>query len=89
MHWIDDAKLGPVDMLLSPASFPPALLEHLFWNTSLTGVLALPGSNLVDTFGQQDARIARDGRVLVHGFPVRRPVLVDGYYTASRFRTRA
>ena len=86
LRWIDEAKLGPVDMLLGPQSFPPAMLEHLFWNQSLTQVINLPGSSIVDDFGNSFARIGADGRVLVAGVPVRRPVLVDGYYSALTFQ---
>lgn len=86
LQWVDDAKLGPVDMLLGPGSFPPAMLEHLFWNRSLVDVLNLPGSNVVDDFGHRNARIAADGQILVNGTPVRRPLLVDAYYSALTFQ---
>jgi hypothetical protein len=82
LRWIDDTKLGSVDMLLGPGSFPPAMLENLFWNRSLVDVLNLPDSSIVDDFGHRNARIANDGRVLVGGNTVRRPVLVDDYYAA-------
>ncbi len=86
LHWIDDARLGRVDMLLGPGSFPPAMLENLFWNQSLVGVFNLAGSSIVDDFGHSFARIEPDGRVLVGGVPVRRPVLVDDYYSALTFQ---
>ncbi len=86
LHWADDAKLGPVDMLLGPGSFPPAMLEHLFWNRSLVDVLNLPGSNVVDDFGHRNARIGADGRILVSETPIRRPLLVDGYYSTLTFQ---
>jgi hypothetical protein len=89
LAWIDHARLGRVDMLLAPGTFPPSMLESLYWNSSLTDVLNLPGSNLVDDFGHRAATIAPDGRVLVGARAESRPVLVDGYYSSLTFQNAA
>ena len=86
LRWVDNASLGPVDMLLSPGAFPPAMLEDLYWNQSISDVLNLPKSNVVDDFGHQGARIGSDGRVLVGNAEVRRPILADDYYSALTFQ---
>jgi hypothetical protein len=80
MSLVDHSGLHDVPVLVTPASLPPLVSAHLFWNQSLTRLLQMrAGPDLVDNFGYNAAKVGRDGTILVRGRPIRGPVLVEEY----------
>ena len=75
-NWLDRMQLGRVVLLNSHNADRGAALQQLFWSESLDRVVELPDSKPLDFFATSDARIARDGRLLVGREPVRSPMLV-------------
>jgi hypothetical protein len=78
LRWIDHAQLGEVDLVAPPASRREHSWQQLFWNTSVKRLLLL-GSPPIDQFAAEHVRVAHDGRLLVNGISVRRPLLVQTY----------
>jgi len=78
LAWVDDAHLGAVDLLAPPGARKEQSWEQLFWNHSVRRLLLL-GSPAIDQFASQRVEVARDGRLLVGGSVVRRPLLVQTY----------
>jgi hypothetical protein len=78
LRWVDHARLGDVDLLAPPGARREQTWEQLFWNTSIKRLLLL-GSPAIDDFAVEPVRVARDGRLLVDGRPLRRPLLVQTY----------
>lgn len=75
-NWLDRMQLGRVVLLNSHNADRGAALQQLFWSESLDRVVELPDAKPLDFFATSDARIARDGRLLVGREPVRSPLLV-------------
>lgn len=78
VRWVDHARLGAVDLVAPPGSRQEQSWQQLFWNTSVKRLLLL-GSPPIDQFDAKRVRIASDGRLLVAGRTVRRPLLVQTY----------
>lgn len=78
VRWIDDARIGNVDVLAPPGARKEQSWEQLFWNTSARRLLVL-GSPLIDHFATGHVRVARDGTMLVNGQPLRRALAVQTY----------
>jgi hypothetical protein len=78
IRWVDHANLGSVDLLAPPGARREQSWEQLFWNTSVKRLLLL-GSPAIDHFAAERVRVAPDGRLLVDGTAVRRPLLVQTY----------
>jgi len=76
-QFVDRAHLGAVSVLVPPGTPRPLVSEHLFWNRSIKRVLVLPHAGAPDVFGFQSVRIARDGRIMRGGHPVREPLLIE------------
>lgn len=79
VRWVDKARLGDVAVLVTPGSPRGSISGTLFWNTSATRLLQMRGAEEVDTFGQEDTRIGRDGTIFAAGKPYRGPLLVEEY----------
>ena len=78
LRWVDDARLGDVDLVAPPGSQKEQSWLQLFWNTSVKRLL-LVGSPPIDQFETKPVRVAPDGRLLVDGTATRRPLLVQTY----------
>ena len=78
LGWVDDANLGPVDLIAPPGARREQSWQQLFWNRSVERLLLL-GSPSIDQFSSQRVRVAPDGRMLVDGHVLRRPMLVQTY----------
>ena len=78
VRWVDHVHLGAVDLVAPPGARKEQSWQQLFWNTSVTRLLLL-GSAPIDQFASERVRVAPDGRLLVRGQPVRRPLLVQTY----------
>jgi hypothetical protein len=78
LRWVDHAQLGEVDLLAPPGARREHSWQQLFWNTSLKRLLLL-GTPPIDQFAAEQVRIARDGRLLVNGESIHRPVLIQTY----------
>jgi hypothetical protein len=78
VRWVDHTRLGSVDLLAPPGARKEQSWQQLFWNTSVKRLLLL-GSPPIDQFAAERVRVAPDGRLLVDGRPVRRPLLVQTY----------
>jgi hypothetical protein len=78
LRWVDHARLGPVDLVAPPGARKEQSWEQLFWNTSVKRLLLL-GSPPIDQFESKRIRVAKDGRLLVAGHIVRRPLLIQTY----------
>jgi hypothetical protein len=85
LRWVDDAQLGPVDLVAPPGARKEQSWEQLFWNRSLQRLLLL-GSPPIDHFATKQVRVARDGRLLVDGRADRRPLLVQTYASTVQLR---
>jgi len=83
IRWVDHARLGGVDLLAPPGSREEQSWQQLFWNTSVERLLLL-GSPPIDQFDAKRVRVAPDGRLLVNGRTVRRPLLVQTYASTVR-----
>ena len=78
IRWVDHARLGSVDLLAPPGARREQSWQQLFWNTSVKRLLLL-GSPPIDQFAAERVRVAPNGRLLVDGRPLRRPLLVQTY----------
>jgi hypothetical protein len=78
LSWVDHARLGAVDLLAPPGALRQQSWEQLFWNHSVERLLLL-GSPTIDQFASKRVRVAADGRMLVDGHAVRRPMLIQTY----------
>jgi hypothetical protein len=78
VRWVDHARLGAVDLLAPPGARKEQSWQQLFWNTSVKRLLLL-GSPPIDQFAAERVRVAPDGRLLVDGRALRRPLLVQTY----------
>ena len=78
LRWVDDARLGAVDLVAPPGARKEQSWEQLFWNRSVQRLLLL-GSPPIDHFATKQVQVARDGRLLVDGRADRRPLLVQTY----------
>jgi hypothetical protein len=76
--WVDDARLGPVDLIAPPGARREQSWQQLFWNHSVERLLLL-GSPAIDQFASQRVRVAPDGRMLVDGQPLRHAMLIQTY----------
>lgn len=78
--WIDDRGLEGVGLLVTPGTSRPAASAHLFWNTSISRVLRLPGTDEIDSFGDTAVAPTERGALLdTAGRPVFGPLLVEEY----------
>ena len=73
--WVDDSQVGSSTMVLLPGSESTDLI--LFWNRSLDRLALLPGAGAVDSFSVEDARVARDGTVVIAGRPAHGNLLLS------------
>jgi hypothetical protein len=78
LGWVDNARLGPVDLIAPPGARREQSWQQLFWNRSVQRLLLL-GSPPIDQFSAQRVRVAPDGRLLVDGRAIRRAMLVQTY----------
>jgi hypothetical protein len=78
VRWVDNARLGSVDLVAPPGARKEQSWQQLFWNTSVKRLLLL-GSPPIDQFDAKHLKIAADGKLLVNGRPDRRPLLVQTY----------
>lgn len=78
IRWVDDARLGSVDLVAPPGARREQSWQQLFWNTSVQRLLLL-GSPAIDQFAAERVRVAPDGRLLVNGQALHRPLLVQTY----------
>lgn len=78
LGWVDDARLGPVDLIAPPGARKEQSWQQLFWNHSVERLLLL-GSPSIDQFSSHRVRVTRDGRMLVDGRPLRRAMLIQTY----------
>ena len=79
VSWIDHARLGSVYLLQTPATPHVRAHEELFWNLSLKKVLLFDRASAIDAFKYEHVRAARDGRLLLHGRALRKPLAVSNY----------
>jgi hypothetical protein len=75
--WVDDARLGAVEVLQTPFSSRMQISDQLFWNRSLVRILRMPKTDEVDKFGSVPTTVADDGRIIAAGSAVSRPLLVQ------------
>jgi hypothetical protein len=78
IRWVDHAGLGDVDLLAPPGAREEQSWQQLFWNTTVKRLLLL-GSPPIDQFSAPQVRVAADGRLVVDGRALRRPLLVQTY----------
>jgi hypothetical protein len=78
LRWIDHAQLGDVDLLAPPGARREHSWQQLFWNTSVKRLLLL-GTPRIDQFAAEQVSVAPDGRLLVNGKSIHRPLLVQTY----------
>jgi hypothetical protein len=84
-RWVDKAGVGDVSVLVTPGTERATVSTHLFWNESLRHVLLLPDAVAPDAYSSDEARIARDGRLLVGDRPLRTPLLVEESQSQAEF----
>jgi hypothetical protein len=78
LEWVDHSGLGAVDLVAPPGARKEQSWEQLFWNHSVERLLLL-GSPSIDQFAAGRVHVAPDGRMLVDGQVLRRPLLVQTY----------
>ena len=84
--WIDDAHLGPVSAIETPAA-PRGLIEQLFWNTSIVHELLLgPGAEPTDAFASERLTVSRDGTLIAGKRPLSTAILFDEFLATPVFR---
>jgi hypothetical protein len=83
--WVDDSQVGNSTMVLLPGSESTDLI--LFWNRSLDRLALLPGAGAVDSFSVQNARVARDGTLLIDGSPAHGNLLLSTQSTTVVLQT--
>jgi hypothetical protein len=79
LRWIDHAAAGPVTLVQTPGAPRGRALEQLFWNESVTRIALLKGADPTDAFGAETVRVARDGRLVGRGGPLRGSLLVENF----------
>lgn len=72
---VDALGTGRATMVLFPAG--ASTDATLFWNTSIDRLALLRGADQPDSFAVESARVARDGKLLVGGAPLRGSVLLS------------
>jgi len=77
-RWIDDAHLGPVDVIAPPGARREQSWEALFWNHSAKRLL-LFGSPKIDHFAVGRVHVARDGKLFAGRRLLDRPFAVQTY----------
>jgi hypothetical protein len=77
LRWIDESHLRNVALVDLPGTPRDPALSQLFWNTSVTSIVRLPGAAPIDSFPSTALMVGRDGSLLADGQPLRRPLLVD------------
>lgn len=82
-RWVDEARLGDVSVLVTPGTLRAAVSSALFWNRSLTRLLQMRGTEVVDAFGFTGVTVGRDGTLLANGRAVTGPVLVQEYASTT------
>jgi hypothetical protein len=83
---IDDLMSEPVGLVVTVGTPRPLANQLMFWNRSIGDPINLPGSERIDGFGQRNAKIAADGRLLVEKKLWRGPLLVSVYASQVRLR---
>jgi hypothetical protein len=78
LRWVDEARLGAVDLIAPPGAGKAQSWQQLFWNHSIERLLRLD-SPTVDHFSSPSVHVAADGRMLVEGHVLRRPLLIQTY----------
>ncbi|MDP8911292.1 MAG: hypothetical protein M3M94_04430 [Actinomycetota bacterium] len=76
VRWIDHSGLDEVALLHTAEAPPGPAHQNLFWNRSVTTVVRGEGAGRIDLFDSPRARVLDDGRLLVRGSVLRRPLLV-------------
>ena len=84
--WVDRFNVGDVTLLQAYSGVRAITLQELFWNRSITRVVLLPGGSRFDNFRTEQARIGKDGSILVGRRPIKGPLLVDTYGSTVRLR---
>ena len=84
--WVDRFDVGDVTLLQAYSGVRAITLQELFWNRSITRVVLLPGGSRFDNFRTEQARIGKDGSILVGRRPINGPLLVDTYGSTVRLR---
>jgi hypothetical protein len=79
LSWIDHAHLGSVYLVQTPATPHVRAHEELFWNTSLKQVLLFGQASPIDAFRYEHLTAAADGRLLLHGNTLRKPLAISNY----------
>lgn len=74
--WVDATGLRDVALLEPPNSEPQRTWHQLLWNRSITDVLLL-GPKRLDGYRVAQIGVANDGRILVGGRTLKRPLLVQ------------
>jgi hypothetical protein len=77
--WVDAEHLGSATLVEGAGSHPTDGEEQLFWNRSLRRVALLPYGSPPDRLAATHLQIDGRGTLLVHGQPLRGPVVVDGF----------
>jgi hypothetical protein len=83
-RWVDHARLGHVTVVQTPGAPRALALEQMFWNRSVDRVAMLRKPDPVDVFSAPHIRVASDGRMLVHGRALTRPLLFTKYAMAAQ-----
>ena len=83
--WIDDARLGAVEVIQTPAAPKNILQEQLFWNHTITRELLFGATVPTDAFDFGVVQVDRRGLVLADGKPIRTAVLFQAYETTPTF----
>jgi len=83
--WADDLQLGKGAVLVTPGADRTAAAAHIFWNRDYDRLLRMPRGPSIDTYGDEPAMIARDGRLVAAGRPVGGPLLVEESYALVTF----
>jgi hypothetical protein len=83
-RWVDHAGLGDATLIQTPATPHARAHEQLFWNSSLRRLVFLEQASPVDAFGWPNVKIARDGRLLLHGETLRGPLAISNYAVRAR-----
>ena len=83
--WVDHARLGDVTLVRGLGRRTDAL-EQLFWNRSVTSMVALPGTRPADWFDARELRVDERGFLFAAGRRLEGPLLVDEYGAVVRMR---
>ena len=83
--WVDHSGLENVTVIQTPGAPRPLALEQLFWNSSITQLVRLRRTEVLDAFPEPRALIGGDGTLLVRGVPLERPLLVTRFAVVTQF----